>query len=1089
MMKKRFSLTLFSLSCALAAFAGDTLPLQGRWRIVADPSGKGIERGWYRDTLPAHAEVYPAGAGMRTNDCIDLPGSPDKAGIGVVLKPLSEITPDREKKIVFKGPYWLQRRLDFSTRCGGRAVFATDPLPSGSKLYWDGQEAAPVEGGFAVDITPGEHLATFYIGGENGGEVLPAGGFSVVCGGRTFPVEGRWRIVLELHNRAFAAQWSRGELPAPKDLYLYCATYFRGADYSMPDSVTLPATPASAGVGTMLNPSRAITQGLERAIRYDGPYWVQRTVTVPRAWEGFDATFVIERAPGMSRCYWDGVEVGECHGYDVAQRFRIPAAMLTPGEHLLTVYNSRSDNAWPQTGHGVKSENGVNWSGLLGRIELRRDCGMENIQIYPDIDRNAICVSLRAPKGEKIRFSYREKGKGRFLPLGVFGAQAGRYELPLPRRAKLWSEFSPALYELRCELLAGGAAAGASDVVFGMRRFEATTEGFRLNGKRIFLRGTQQCGAEPLGNATPMDRAYWDRIVGLTREWGMNHLRFHSWCPPRAAFEAADEAGVILQIELPHADIAGTKKNPYKELIRILDEYGNHPSFCMITLGNERFNHDAASQAAIDKGRAHDPRHLYACTSHPVDNHCTDDFYISAWGINDLQPNGWGTPIAGIEWGGGDVVSKSRFNTAVPETSSDYRAAIAGARAPIVTHEVGQWAMFPRLDVLDKYTGVLVNTNYQRVKEKLERRGMLDRARKFADASGKFSAIFYKEEIESALRTPGLAGFSLLGINDFPGQHLSVIGMLDEFWDDKGIVTPAFHAMYSRAVVPLARMERRVWLAGETFRADVEIANYGLDDLDGAVHWTVTDRRGRTVGKGAFPRRTIAQGGLTGAGRVELPLAGEEARKLTLTVFVPGRDVRNCWDFWVYPSGDTAQTGDVHIADRWDERAKRVLEKGGSVLLVPAGESLKQGFRESCFTPVFWNSIFKWMQKSHTLGLLCDPAHPVFASFPTDSHADWQWWDVVMHANAMYLNDLPQQIEPLVQAIDSYVFCDKLAYLWECRVGRGKLVVCTVDLLGDLSGRPVSRQLRHSLLGYMNGNFFAPDVNLRPEQIDELFEK
>ena len=1086
-MKKLLSLIAFSLACASVS-AGDAVSLQGRWRIVADPSGKGLSLGWYKGVLPTHAEAYPAGAGMLTNDYIDLPGSPDRAGIGSPLKPISSVTPEQEKRVVFKGPYWLQKRLDFSTCCGGPAVFATDPLPEGSKLYWDGREAVPVEGGFAIDIESGQHLATFYIEGESAGKVLPAGGFRVICGGRTFPVEGRWRIVPEMHNRALAGQWSRGELPAPKSLYLYYATYFRGAAYSMADSVDLPATPASAGIATMLNPSRAITQGLERAIRYDGPFWVQRTVTVPAEWKGSDAVFSIERAPGMSKCYWDGIEVGECHGYDIRQRFTIPAAVLTPGEHLLTVYNSRSDNAWPQTGHGVKSENGVNWCGLLGRIELRCDNGLENIQVYPDIDRNAIAVGLRVSAADQVRFSYREKGKGGFVSLGTFEVRPGKYEMSLPRKAKLWSEFSPALYELRCEGLSAGRVTGVSDVVFGMRRFEAVPEGFLLNGKRIFLRGAQQCGADPLENVTPMDRGYWDRIVRLTKEWGMNHLRFHSWCPPRAAFEAADEAGVILQIELPHDDIAGTKKTPYKELIRILDEYGNHPSFCMITLGNERFNHNEASRKAIDGGRRHDPRHLYACTSHPFDNHCSDDFYISAWGINNLQPNGWGNPITGIEWGGGDVVSKSRFNTAAPETRYDYRAEIAGNRAPIITHEVGQWAMFPDLGALDKYTGVLVNTNYQRIREKMERRGMLSLARKFADASGKFSAALYKEEIESAFRTPGLAGYSLLGINDFPGQHLSVIGMLDEFWDDKGIVTPEFHSMYSRAVVPLARMERRVWLGGEIFSADIEIANYGPDALGGEVRWIVADERGRTLRKGAFPKRTIMQGGLTQVGRVEMPLSEGQARKLVLTVYVPGREIRNSWNFWVYPADPVVKPGDVRIADRWNDSVKQALAKGEKVLLVPAKESLKKGYRESCFTPVFWNSIFKWMQKSHTLGVLCDPSHPVFASFPTDSHADWQWWDVMMYANAMYLNDLPREIEPLVQVIDSYVFCDKLAFLWECRVGAGKLVVCTIDLLGDLSGRPASRQLESSLLNYMNSPAFAPVATMNPAQVDEIFE-
>lgn len=74
-MKKLLSLIALSLAC-VSVSAGDAVSLQGKWRIVTDPSGKGLGLGWYKGVLPTHAEAYPTGAGMLTNDYIDLPAVP-----------------------------------------------------------------------------------------------------------------------------------------------------------------------------------------------------------------------------------------------------------------------------------------------------------------------------------------------------------------------------------------------------------------------------------------------------------------------------------------------------------------------------------------------------------------------------------------------------------------------------------------------------------------------------------------------------------------------------------------------------------------------------------------------------------------------------------------------------------------------------------------------------------------------------------------------------------------------------------------------------------------------------------------------------
>lgn len=127
---------------------------------------------------------------------------------------------------------------------------------------------------------------------------------------------------------------------------------------------------------------------------------------------------------------------------------------------------------------------------------------------------------------------------------------------------------------------------------FGMREFSRNQSDLLLNGNKVFLRGTLECCIFPLTGRPPMEPEGWKKVFLTAREWGLNHLRFHSWCPPEAAFQVADSLGFYLQVELPLWSVkvgedSHTNDFLYAEADRILAEYGNHPSFCFFSLGNE----------------------------------------------------------------------------------------------------------------------------------------------------------------------------------------------------------------------------------------------------------------------------------------------------------------------------------------------------------------------------------------------------------------------------------------------------------------------------------------------------------------------
>jgi len=914
----------------------------------------------------------------------------------------------------------------------------------------------------------------------------------------TLSLQGKWRIILDGNFKdwptkmGISNEWYKSELPSNNSIELLNGLYFKNANYKLNDWINLPGSTDEAQIGIPLVESEAFTIGLERKISYDGAFWVQRKVNIPESWQGETVYFSMERLLGGSKVYWDGIFVGEDYGFAFPHQVKIDSSIIA-GEHVITILVNKDDLRYQQYGHHIVNGNGTSWSGIVGKIELvarNPICHIDNIHIYPRLATKSIDVKISLKENQSsfkkmVNFYLRKKGEVKFalIKSAEFTSSNLQLSLQIPEPAEYWSEFAPVLYELKAEIKSGKETLDSQSTIFGMREIGTTGGNITINGNKVFMRGTLDNGVSPLHGYPDMEKKDWLQKLGRFKSYGINLIRFHTWCPPEAAFEAADELGLYLQPEL-----CGT---PYAELDRILDTYGNHPSFCMLSLNNEAFSHNELTQKIIHDAKRKDNRHLYTCTTHPVKPGCIDDFYVSAWGNDPL--NEWPNfeKIVGITWGGGDNITACRFNTNPPETKSDYSMGLTGINAPILSHEVGQWVMYPDFNEISKYTGSLRNTNYERFKKLFEKNHSINIADDFANASGKFSALLYKEEIESALRTPNFGGFELLGIRDYPGQWTAIVGIFDSFTDSKGHVTPEEHKKYCSAIVPLARLEKRVFTNDETFSAEIDIANYSFSDLSKQTpSWILVDENNRILKKGKLNTQDILKGKLTSFNKISYSLKDiTEASKLILKISIQNEGIENTWDIWVYPAQKNAQSKNVKIISGTQiDKLENLLSRGEKVLLVLDKSDLKD-FRESCFATIFWNSLFKWPQKSHTLGIYCDLNHPALEKFPTENHSNWQWWDIAMNANALNLNSLPKEYEPIVSVIDSYHFNNKLAYLFECRVGNGKLLVSTIDLINNLESRPASMQLKESLLSYMNSDLFVPKANLIIDDIINLLAK
>jgi hypothetical protein len=909
---------------------------------------------------------------------------------------------------------------------------------------------------------------------------------------------GEWRFDLDRADSGIAAQWFAR--PLAHAIRLPGSLPAQGIG----DDVTVE-TPWTGGIVDRTffdapqfekyrQPGRVcVPFWLQPGKYYAGAAWFQRDIHIPAAWRGRRVTLFLERPHWETRVWVDGRLTGTNdslsapHEYDLGQ--------LEPGDHALSI---RVDNRLiidiGENSHGISDHTQGNWNGIAGRIELRSTplVWLDDLQVFPRLAAKSVTVKGRLANGtsragaESLRLVIRDgrktvAEKTLDVQTPVEGAEFDT-EIPLGADAKTWDEFNPNLYTLTATLRGANRS-----VSFGMREISTQGTQFLINGRKTFIRGTLECCIFPKTGHPPTEVKEWDRILRIARAHGLNLLRFHSYCPPEAAFVAGDALGFYFQVETCWAnqstaigDGKPVDQWVYEETSRILKAYGNHPSFLLMPYGNEPGGKHAEEYLAkyVAHFKALDSRRLWTSGSGwpqlPENQfHVTPDPRVQAWG-------------QGL---------KSRINSKPPETETDYGTYIAKRSVPVVSHEIGQWCVFPNFDEMPKYTGYLKPKNFEVFRDTLEAHGMGSLARPFLLASGKLQTLCYKEDIESALRTPGMGGFELLDLHDFPGQGTALVGVLDPFWDSKGYVTAAEYSRFCNRTVLLARLAKRVFTVDETLAAGIEAANFGPAPIaQAAAKWKLVTAKNKLLAEGALPPRDIPVDNGISLGAISVDLKNVEAPaqcRLIVSLDGPAGRFENDWDVWVYPAlADAPTPPGVLVTPRWDAEARASLRAGGKVLLTIPAKQVRNfdGARVALgFSTIFWNTAWTHRQAPTTLGILCDPAHPALAEFPTDYYSNWQWWYVIHRAGALRLDLLPRGLAPIVRVIDDWVTARPLALVIEGKVGRGKIVVCGFDLT-ERAEDPVSRQMRRSLLHYMASDDFAPSTEMTEEQVGELID-
>ena len=793
------------------------------------------------------------------------------------------------------------------------------------------------------------------------------------------------------------------------------------------------------------------TTHLTRLYAYKGKATYSRTIEIPRQWKKGAVELFLERTK-PTWVYLDGKLVDSCNYISTPQRYILPR--LKSGKHQLDIVVDNSRGVPEQvygSSHAYTEDTQTNWNGIIGEIKL----GVRSEE-------------LGVLRGRAVSPMDMEKYQGGLTP-------NSRLQTP---------------------------------------NFEIRGAHFYADGHPVFLRGKHDAAVWPLTGHVDMTVEGWMKYLSTCKEYGINHVRFHSWCPPEAAFVAADKLGIYLQPELPFWGSFDDKdevlmKFLHQEGENILREYGHHPSFRMMALGNELWGSIDKMKEFVNDFRKIAPDKYYTFGS---------NYYLGYQGVKEGMDYFTTCRIGGEGWGKYNTHTRGSFSFADaydggminhfhPNTTMNFDEACdkwaspqpwqkkdGKAGIPIISHETGQFQTYPDYREIKKYTGVLYPYNFEIFRRRLAAAGMLSQADDFHKASGLWSVKLYKADIEMDLRTKNMAGFQLLDIQDYPGQGSAFVGILDAFMESKGITTPEEWRQWCSPIVPLIETDKLCYEAGETFKGKVLIANYGATSLRGKkMTWRISsDEPSFNEDEGKINIFTYNEG-LLDAGELNLELHADKPAKVNLTLSIDGTDARNSYELWVYPR-KTVDKKNVVIAKDLTPDVVASLEKGAKVLWMPDSLPYTVG---GLFQTDYWNyRMFKTICENNkkavspgTLGILTRPEHPIFKGFPTEMHTNWQWFPVIKESHPLVLDNFAKDYLPIVQVIDNIERNHKLGLVMEWKVGAGKLLVCMSDL-EKASQYPEGRAFYQSVLSYMRSSDFNPQSEITiPDLMKTLKEE
>lgn len=827
-----------------------------------------------------------------------------------------------------------------------------------------------------------------------------------------------------------------------------------------PETMMLPGTTSAAGLG-MPNPAKE-TGCLTDAYRFEGAVWFMRTFTAGD-WTGEQTMLTLERTR-KTTVYLDGRPIGHQESLCTPHRYFLPP--VHAGEHTLVI---RVDNTDYPTrgGHLTSPDTQSNWNGITGEISLTvAHTLLTDLIVRPDLRRGCLRVHghiIGAPDG--VAGIVLPGQMEHLLPYrrGVLDG-----ECPLKGNEAFWDEAHPEIHTISIDL-----DGDVYETTFGLRDVRTVGRRLLINGRETFLRGKVDNLLYPKTGYTPTDVASWMTILGIAKEYGINHYRYHTACPPDAAFTAADLLGVYMAPELPFwGTVAEEGEEGYDERerdflfqegFRILREYGHHPSFLWLSLGNELWGSKDVLNRMMRAYREADDTKLYSSGANN---------YQFVPDVLDEE-----NVFVGVRLGRERLIRGSYamcdapqgiVQTTAPESVSNYDASIVpetlgqsgeagkvqiqygtGVKevdaqsadalipdVPVISHEVGQYVFYPDFSEISHYTGPLKPRNIEAMRENLERAGLYGEHEAFFRQTGHLAVDCYKREIETLLRSREVSGFQLLDLQDYTGQGTALVGVLNAMMENKGLISAEEWREFCAGTVVLGEFASFTGMMGEDIRFDVQISECDPEKQHTCIRCILMDGERELYACDVTPG--ARQGRLTDAVSVTFPAEcyrdAMQERITGLTVVLTLEDgTRNHYPIWLIPQVD------IRITREGIEKDGRMVafvsaeEKAdGAAIVVPsAGGQLPAEYCTDFWCYPMFRSISESMGKPvpvGTMGLSIDTASPLLKRFAQEDYTTPAWYAILQTA---HVQRLPADIHPAVQMIDNTERCARLGILYQ----------------------------------------------------------
>lgn len=964
---------------------------------------------------------------------------------------------------------------------------------------------------------------------------------------RIYDLSGTWKFTLD---------------PMGDGLSRHCLTDF------FTDTIELPSTTAIQKKGE--ENFKKETAHLTEQYPYIGNAWFQKEVSIDPDDVGKPIYLILERTR-LTSVWINGNYVSSLDSLCTPHEYDICDFVDSPQITITILVNNKEYKT--KGGHLTSPDTQTNWNGITGMLALcvKDNLYVQTINTYPNTDTPSVLLKStiinKTSTQQTITLCYygdsvslhnieRDALSMKYQNIVLQpGYNEIEYVYDIDNNIAFWSEYTPYFYHIYIGI---NFIDRDHDMhaVFGLRSFTTDDHHFYINNEKTFLRGKHDGLIFPLTGAAPTTIDEWIHVLQIAKSYGINHYRFHTCCPPEAAFYAADLLGIYMQPELPFwgtittKDDAGHNEEELQYLIkegeRILHAFGNHPSFVMMSLGNELWGSKETLSQILRHYKSLDNRHLYTqgCNNFqwvPIILE-EDDFFVGVRFSIERRIRG-SYAACDIPFGFVQAEAPNTYynydDFIVPSTTSldegmigeiDIQYGTGTKRVtaeksvefipnkPVISHEIGQYTFYPNFHEIDKYVGVLKARNFEVFRERLQKAGMLDLADKFFYSTGKLAIQCYKLELEAAHRAKYLAGYQILDLQDFSGQGTALVGVLDAFMESKGLITPHQWQSFCSDVVIMAKLKRFIYTESEDFTFELILSDYlPLEPTTHEFNISLLLEDNTTIASKTLI--TELKRGVNSLGEFSFTMPDtDQALKVILklesilnTSFHTQRTIENQYELWIYPKHEDIvkhkmrdllckkvdptkiqkNEHTLYITHSYLD-AMSLLEKKQRVLFIP--EHLKKSL-DGFYCTDFWcypmfRSISESVNKDipiGTMGLYIDTCHPALRNFNSESYSTPQWYEIITASQLAILDGLSQELHPIVQMIDNFERNHKLSLLFEANVMEGKLLVLTSQLQ-DILHHPEAMQFAISIVNYGLSDDFKPAVTVSHVDLSAIFE-